>query len=160
MCCYLPVCEKRFLVSFAASRPESRTQSGSHSTNQEGPWLPIGWKSNKPRWSKSKVRAKFIENTDRVFGKLRKEKAQGFHLCLRSGVFTEVSGLVCVSSQASRNWSNKDKCSSVLHKSFIPWSQGSWLQGIWSWWSWKMFMTTFYCHGTCYFCAGRFQGNQ
>ena len=49
--------------------------------------------------------------------------------------FFEDSGLVYVSSQASRNWSKQHPGSD--QKSLMPWSLGSPCHGIWSQWSWK-----------------------
>ena len=76
-------------------------------TSQDGPWLHAGWKSN---MSQQKVKVEFIEERererereDRSVWKTGKEKEQESHLCSESGVFTEDSGLMYVSSQTSRN---------------------------------------------------------
>lgn len=56
-------------------------------------------------------------------------------------------------------WSEQRQCPGVLHKSFVPWGQGSWHQGAWSQWFWKTFMTlhpiTHHSLDASY-CAGRY----
>lgn len=77
-------------------------------------------------------------NKDRASGSLKKEKEHMPHVYLGSGIFTEDGGLRHVSSQASRNWLNREVWSGGLHKSLTPWSQGSWHQGVSSQQSWTM----------------------
>ena len=82
------------------------TQRGSSRTSQEGPCLHVGWKSNA---SQQEVKAEFIEEREQI--QTMQEECLGdsgrkrgplpFVRGLR--VFSEDSGLVYVSSQASRN---------------------------------------------------------
>ena len=57
------------------------------------------------------VERKWEQSLLKIFGgseRARKERIESFIFARWSGVFIEDSGLVCVSSQAFRNWSNKE----------------------------------------------------
>ena len=103
-----------------------------------GPWLRTRWKSNIRR---EEVRAGFVEDlgradTARASGRLGKEKEHESCLWLGSGVCIEDSGVVYVSSQASRN------CAQCPPEVIYALEPGVLLQGVWSLWSWKTFMGT------------------
>lgn len=66
------------------------------------------------------------EKIDGASGKLRKEMEDESHLCLGTGVFIDDCGLVHMSCQVFRNWSEQGQGLGIHRKSFIPWSQGVW----------------------------------
>lgn len=77
---------------------------------QEQPRRSLALSRMESNSSQQEVRVEFTEDTERadtdgVSGKLGKERES--HLCAGSGVFTEDGGLVYLSSQGSRNWSEQ-----------------------------------------------------
>lgn len=103
-----------------------RIRRGSLRISQEGPWLHTGWKSN---MSQSEVRAELSRygesaDTEGVPGRLEKEWSTSLVFAWGLGVLADDCGLVHVFSWTSKNWSNKDECSGVLHSYLCPGASG------------------------------------
>lgn len=62
----------------------------------------------------------------------------------------------CPLRHLGTNWSELRQDTGVLHKSLLPWHQGSWYQGVLKW-SWRTFRTSSPHHSfDVIYCAGRY----